>query len=281
MTEPKIEPSSESGGPPTDSELASRVARGDRQAETLLIERYTGSVLAVVRRRLERSELAQDLAQEAFLIAFEHMREKGIHDPGRVSDFLRLTAIDLAIGEQRKYSRLRSESDRFDALYLADDEVSGSRERAELRQLVLHLIHSMPVERDRDLLWRYYVQGEDKESLCAVFKLTVDHFDRVLHRARRRLRELVEKTELAENRHVPPRSETQGIGRLISIAEELFRTSTSEEAERISAKDWLNNWMQIPQPALGHRRPIEVVNLPDGMAQVAQVLGSFKSGVYL
>ena len=48
-----------------------------------------------------------------------------------------------------------------------------------------------------DTAGRYYVLGHDKEQLCRDFSLGVEHFDRVLHRARSRLRELVEKNHAA------------------------------------------------------------------------------------
>ena len=51
----------------------------------------------------------------------------------------------------------------------------------------------MPVARDRDLLWRYYVLEHDKVSLCHAYTLSFEHFDRVVHRARIRFKELVEK----------------------------------------------------------------------------------------
>ena len=62
---------------------------------------------------------------------------------------------------------------------------------------VYGLIGELPMQRDRELLWRYYVLGHDKEQLCRDFSLGVEHFDRVLHRARSRLRELVEKNHAA------------------------------------------------------------------------------------
>jgi RNA polymerase sigma factor (sigma-70 family) len=195
--------------PCQDAELAARVARGDRDAEALLVERYTRPVLAVLQRRLQQPDLAHDLAHETFIIAFERLRGEGIDEPDRLSGFLRRTAINLAIGEQRKTTRRRTDSNSGTRLDDIVDDATGPFGRlalAELRKLVRHLIHSLPTERDRDLLWRYYVQEEDKETLCGAFNLSVEHFDRVLHRARGRLRELVEKkTDLAENRHAPPR----------------------------------------------------------------------------
>jgi RNA polymerase sigma-70 factor, ECF subfamily len=50
------------------------------------------------------------------------------------------------------------------------------------------------VPRDRRLLRGYYVLDQDKEALCQELELSQEHFDRVLHRARARFRELAIKT---------------------------------------------------------------------------------------
>lgn len=182
--------------PPPDAELAARVARGDRAAETLLVLRYTRAVLAVLHKRLpQQPELARDLAQDTFIIAFARLRGEGIDDPERLAGFLRKTAIHLVIGELRKAARRRTDADSGS---IADtlDEAAGPAamlEREQTNHIVRHVIAEMPVARDRDLLWRYYVLEHDKVSLCNAFTLSFEHFDRVVHRARIRFKELVEK----------------------------------------------------------------------------------------
>lgn len=182
--------------PSPDAELAARVARGDRAAETLLVLRYTRAVLAVLHKRLpQQPELARDLAQETFIIAFARLRGEGIDDPDRLAGFLRKTAIHLVIGELRKVARRRTDAD---SSSIADtlDEAAGPAallEREQTTHIVRHVIAEMPVARDRDLLWRYYVLEHDKASLCRAFTLSLEHFDRVVHRARNRFKELVEK----------------------------------------------------------------------------------------
>lgn len=182
-----------------DAELAARVARGDSAAMTALVRRYTRAVMTVLQKRLRQTELALDLTQETFLIAFERLRSDGIDDPDRLAGFLRQTAINLAIGEQRKINRRRTEAD-DKSIASAVDETAGPAvllEREQVGGMVRRLIGELPMQRDRELLWRYYVLGHDKEQLCRDFVLGVEHFDRVLHRARSRLRELVEKNDAA------------------------------------------------------------------------------------
>jgi RNA polymerase sigma-70 factor (ECF subfamily) len=57
---------------------------------------------------------------------------------------------------------------------------------------VVKIIRSMPSERDRRILVRFYLDEEDKDVICRELKLTPAQFASVLHRARLRLKDLLE-----------------------------------------------------------------------------------------
>ena len=51
----------------------------------------------------------------------------------------------------------------------------------------------MGVVRDREILRRYYLSDDDKQRICQDLQLTSAHFDRVLFRAKQRMRELIDQ----------------------------------------------------------------------------------------
>ena len=55
------------------------------------------------------------------------------------------------------------------------------------------LLDELPTQRDRQLLIRFYLEGGDKQQLCRELGLSPKHFDRVLMRARSRLRVIIER----------------------------------------------------------------------------------------
>ena len=57
--------------------------------------------------------------------------------------------------------------------------------------IVRRLIAEMPTDRDRQLLLRFYVAEEEKDSICGELGLDSLHFNRVLFRARHRFKELL------------------------------------------------------------------------------------------
>ena len=54
------------------------------------------------------------------------------------------------------------------------------------------VLKGLPAQRDRELIVGFYLDEEDKDALCQRFGISTLHFNRVIHRARERFRELLE-----------------------------------------------------------------------------------------
>jgi uncharacterized protein (DUF2384 family) len=71
-----------------------------------------------------------------------------------------------------------------------------------------------------------------------------------------------------------------GIMRLLGITEAIVDASTAEGARGFDAAKWLGRWIEQPQPALGGRKPADLLDTPTGFDVVARLLGSLESGSY-
>lgn len=71
-----------------------------------------------------------------------------------------------------------------------------------------------------------------------------------------------------------------GMVKLLGIAQEIVANSTVSEAKSFDATKWLGQWIELPQPALGGRKPAELLDTPTGVELVARLLGSIQSGAY-
>jgi len=65
--------------------------------------------------------------------------------------------------------------------------------RREAAETVQQLIAELGSERDREVLLRFHVAEEEKETICADLGLTTLQSNVVLFRARQRFKELVER----------------------------------------------------------------------------------------
>jgi len=71
-----------------------------------------------------------------------------------------------------------------------------------------------------------------------------------------------------------------GMIRLLGIAQGIVANSTAAEAANFDAARWLGKWIERPQPALGGRKPADLIDTPTGVEVVARLLGSIESGAY-
>ncbi len=191
------DPAPPGGGVPGEAEVAAdlvrRIAAGDAAAETEMVERYSRGLLFMLRRMSGNPDLADDLHQDAFRIVLERLRGKGLAEPERLVGFLNRTARNLFIADYRK--RARRKTDDLDEAEPPADPAPSQESRALLDEeaaQVRRLIGELQGDRDRQLLYRFYIVEEAKESICADLELSSLHFNRVLFRARQRFKTLLE-----------------------------------------------------------------------------------------
>ena len=71
-----------------------------------------------------------------------------------------------------------------------------------------------------------------------------------------------------------------GTIKLLGIAQDIVRNSTAAEAKDFDAARWLGQWIERPQPALGGRKPADLIGTPTGVEVVVRLLGAIESGAY-
>jgi len=182
------------------TDLVRRIAAGDTAAEGELVQRYSRGLLYLLRRQGVPPDLADDLHQETFRIVLERLRRRELDEPAGLAGFLRGTARNLVIAERRKTTRRRTDPD-DDELARAVHPAPGQLSSVlldEEAETVRRLIGELPTDRDRQLLLRFYVGEEEKESICADLGLDSLHFNRVLFRARQRFKDLLERFQASQ-----------------------------------------------------------------------------------
>jgi len=183
--------------------LVTRIINGDVNAETELIDRFRDGVFQITLNIVRNAPLAEDLSQDALFTIIKKIRKGDVQQPERLKYFVLSVARFHAIGQIRRI-RQRSFSENLkEAEQLPDpapnqlDKLQASEERREIRVVIDELI-----PRYRELLFRFYVNEEPKEAICADLGLASTQFDGVLHRARNRYRELYLKGKgAADTRH--------------------------------------------------------------------------------
>lgn len=182
-----------SEGYETPGLIATAISKGNATAESVLLEKYYRQVLFVLQRNTQDPELAKDLCQETFRIMIERLRKEPLEDPEKLSSFLHSIAKNLRIAEFRKSERRQTYPDSELIEQTASDQAEQFDEllKERSRIAVRKLIFSMSNERDRTILYRFYIEDHDKEDICLDLGLSIRHFDKVIYRAKQRFKQLV------------------------------------------------------------------------------------------
>lgn len=177
-----------------DSSLVVAISEGSDLQNQLYV-RYRRPLLQVFLQRRIARDVAQDLLQRTFLQAIKKIRAEGLEDPSKLGGYLYRTACNLATAYWRGELARRRDVD-TELLVNLRDETQSLEERVDheiLARCVRTLMTHLPMARDREVLLRFYIQEEPKESICKSLELSDLQFNQVLWRARQRFGEILRK----------------------------------------------------------------------------------------
>ena len=156
------------------------------------MEVYGRGIAILLDRHTSGRPEAEDLFQDTFRLGLEKLRRGELREPAKLPGFLAQIARGLAIEHYRKASRRKTDPD-SDALQgvaaAGAGQLAGLLAREDAA-VVRRVIQELGSARDREVLLRYYIAEDDRERISADLGLTDLQFNRVLHRARQRYREL-------------------------------------------------------------------------------------------
>jgi RNA polymerase sigma-70 factor, ECF subfamily len=156
------------------------------------VELYGRAVSLLLDRHTNGRPEAEDLFQDTFRTALEKLRRGELREPEKLPGFLAGIARSLAIEHYRKVARRKTDPDSDVLLEVTATGIGqlGQILDRENAAIVRRVLHELSNSRDRELLLRFYIAEEDKDRISADYGLTGLQFNRVLHRARQRYREL-------------------------------------------------------------------------------------------
>lgn len=187
---------------PELSALAARIQSGDGNAENELLSRFVVGTRVLLRRHAQGAPiLVDDLAQDVLSAVLEQLRKGGLRDTDALPAYIRTSALHRLHAELRSLQKTRISHEAVDSddpRLVAEDRAPGDElDAARKAKQVRELMNSLPIERDRELLRRFYFEEESSESICGALDIDSDHFRRVMHRARGRFREILIQAGLA------------------------------------------------------------------------------------
>ena len=173
-------------------EWVRRIIAGDDTAKAELVRHYKDGIAIIIARTVHNPSLKEDIAQETFRIAIEKIKNGDLREPERLSGFIISVARNVALDFIRKWRRAANQEEHEIAEEIRDSQPDPFEQlwRKEQAQIVREVISELKSERDRQVLFRYYIAEEDKSSICDSLGLTGLQFNSVIFRALKRFKEI-------------------------------------------------------------------------------------------
>lgn len=173
-------------------DIVRRITAGDSTAEEEIIRRYERGIAVIIDNVVRNQSTTEDLSQETFRIVLEKLRRGDLRQPESLSGFVCSVARNAALDYIRRVKRSNLREEIGDAEHIADPAPNQldqmlARERSEI---VRQVIGELKSERDREVLFRYYVSEKDKNQICSDLGITRIQFNNIIYRALARFKEL-------------------------------------------------------------------------------------------
>lgn len=152
-------------------------------------------VTAMVARRTGDIHLAWDITQEVAMAVLLAVREGRIRQRGALYAYMLQAARNMLMANQRKKAPETMETLPEDSALWQEQTRLPEQvvERGQLHELIVDVLGDLSVERDRQLLRGYYVDGLEKPELMQILQMDAHLFDKTLFRARERMSDAVRK----------------------------------------------------------------------------------------
>lgn len=191
----------------TEAAVVRRALRGDRLATRQLVDAHKDRLFAFIRRMIRNHHDAEEICQEAFLKAFASL--DSYRSEFRFSTWLFTIGYRVCLNWMRRKRALTGDLDLGALAPSVDDAESLTLESeavGRMKELIWSTVDSLsPPQRATVLL--FYRHEESCQTISEILDLPVATVKSHLHRARAKLRTLLE-----------PIAEREGLGNICNLA---------------------------------------------------------------
>jgi RNA polymerase sigma factor (sigma-70 family) len=180
-----------------DGDYVGRLTEGDSETERHFVSCFSPLLLIKLRQRLRSCEQLENLRQEVFQRVLRSLRQgSGLQHPECLGTYVNSICNKVLL----EYSHGKSKPERWDQRIEEHRDSSACIERElvnkdQSRQM-RSLIHGM-TPKDRFLIGAIFLDGRDKDAVCREQGVGREYLPVLLHRAKKRFRQLLAETQTA------------------------------------------------------------------------------------
>ncbi|MBS1915586.1 MAG: sigma-70 family RNA polymerase sigma factor [Bacteroidetes bacterium] len=178
----------------TDTEIISRVLKGEQQIFAQLVERYQNYVFTLVSRMVESREDAEEVSQDIFVKAYRSLAD--FRGDSKFSTWLYTIARTSSITFLRKKKLDTISMDNEKTFVQAENRESSFKANIieqKSRQAMVNEAIAMLSPDDAQIITLFYKAEQSLEEMGKILGMEPNTVKVKLHRARQRLKEKMEK----------------------------------------------------------------------------------------
>lgn len=171
-----------------DSALIRQIQNGDQKAQSELVKRYQQRAYTLCVRMLKHEEEAEEACMDAFINAFQHLKE--FRAEAQFSTWLYRIVYNQCLQRLRKKQHYFTEVQEHMAFIEASSfQNLQANEKSHYIRSGLRCLK----EEDAGLLTLFYLQEQNLEEIAAVTGIPANTAKVKIHRARKKLKEVLER----------------------------------------------------------------------------------------
>ena len=178
----------------TDTEVISRVLKGEQQVFAQLVERYKSYVFTLVSRMIESREDAEEVSQDIFVKAYRSLAD--FRGDSKFSTWLYTIVRTSCITFLRKKKLDTTSIDNEKTFIQVENQESGFKaniiEQKSRHAMVNEAIQMLSPD-DAQVITLFYKAEQSLEEMGTILGMETNTVKVKLHRARQRLKEKMEK----------------------------------------------------------------------------------------
>lgn len=171
----------------------------DPETECHFVEYFSLLLRAKLQLRLRSAQDVDDLRQEVFLRVLQSLRNgPGLQHPGKLGAFVNAVCNNVIMEHIRSKSRTSQWDENVQEPRGALGDFENDIMSEEIHEQIRNVLEDLPAK-DRGLLRAVFLEERDKDAVCRDYGVQRDYLRVLLHRARRRLRDLLTRPDIVSH----------------------------------------------------------------------------------
>jgi len=176
---------------PTWQKILDACIKGDSRAQKAFYDHFKGKMYVLCQRYARSREDAEDILQEGFIRVFRDLHQ--YRGEGSLEGWVRKVMVRVALDFIRKEKREIATTQLNDWQFLPDDQPTDYHENEMMAKHLIRLMQKLP-EGFRTVLNLYILEGYSHAEIAELLDISVGTSKSQLNRAKKALRQLLEKS---------------------------------------------------------------------------------------